>query len=63
VHNISHLQTSKRNITNHEKVRHLHYLIKSLLPFLEQICDEQTEEVQIEAGIGGILCSLLQNLM
>uniref|UniRef100_A0A6N2NDL6 JmjC domain-containing protein n=1 Tax=Salix viminalis TaxID=40686 RepID=A0A6N2NDL6_SALVM len=55
------IKTSKRNITNHEKVRHLHYLIKLLLPFLEQICDEQANEVQIEAGIGDFPVAIAEN--
>ena len=48
------LQTSKTNIGDSEKIRHLNYLICSLLPFLKQICEEQTEEVEIEASIQGI---------
>lgn len=48
------LQTSKTNIGDSEKIRHLNDLICSLLPFLKQICEEQTEEVEIEASIQGI---------
>lgn len=47
------LQTSKREITHHEKVQHLHYLIESLLPFLKQICEVQRQEIEIEAKIQG----------
>lgn len=50
---ISILQTSKRKITDREKAWHLHYLIKLLLPFLRQICEEQTQETEIEAIIQG----------
>lgn len=48
-------QTTKKNISTHAKVRHLHYLIKTLFPFLEQICYEQTQEMQIEATMRGIV--------
>ncbi|KAJ6769586.1 LYSINE-SPECIFIC DEMETHYLASE JMJ25-LIKE [Salix purpurea] len=61
LHSSGLIKTSKRNITNHEKVRHLHYLIKLLLPFLEQICDEQANEVQIEAGIGDFPVAIAEN--
>ncbi|KAJ6376918.1 hypothetical protein OIU76_025967 [Salix suchowensis] len=61
LHSSGLIKTSKRNITNHEKVRHLHYLIKLLLPFLEQICDEQANEVQIEAGIRDFPVAIAEN--
>ncbi|XP_021889066.1 lysine-specific demethylase JMJ25-like isoform X2 [Carica papaya] len=48
------IKTSKREITHHEKVQHLHYLIESLLPFLKQICEVQRQEIEIEAKIQGI---------
>ncbi|KAJ6737853.1 JMJC DOMAIN-CONTAINING HISTONE DEMETHYLATION PROTEIN [Salix koriyanagi] len=61
LHSSGLIKTSKRDINNSEKVHHLHYLIKSLLPFLEQICDEQTEEMQIEAGIRGSPFDIAEN--
>ncbi|KAF2322084.1 hypothetical protein GH714_006419 [Hevea brasiliensis] len=55
------LKTSKRDITDSEKIQHLKYLIKSLLPFLEQICEEQTQEMQIEASIQGSSPEIAEN--
>ena len=37
-----------------EKFQHLKYLIVSLLPFLKQIYEEQTDEIEIEASIQGM---------
>lgn len=48
---ISQLQTSKINMTDCEKVEHQRYLMVSLLPFLRQICEEQTQEIEFEASI------------
>ncbi|KAJ8761227.1 hypothetical protein K2173_001283 [Erythroxylum novogranatense] len=44
------IKTSLKNITMREKFLHLRYLIKSLLPYLEQIREEQTQEMLIEAN-------------
>lgn len=49
------IKTTKRDVTSHEKARHLQYLIESLLPFLKQIHESQAQEIKIEAGIQGIL--------
>ncbi|XP_031260071.1 lysine-specific demethylase JMJ25-like isoform X2 [Pistacia vera] len=54
LHKCGLIKTSKRNITDREKVQHLHYLIKLLLPFLRQICEEQTRETEFEAIIQGV---------
>lgn len=54
LHSTGLVKTSRRDIADSEKVEHLQYLIKSLLPFLEQICEEQTREMQIEAGTGSL---------
>ncbi|PON52136.1 Zinc finger, RING-type domain containing protein [Parasponia andersonii] len=51
------IEISKTKIDNSEKVQHLKYLLCSLLPFLKQICEEQMEEVEIEARIQGISAS------
>ncbi|XVE51067.1 hypothetical protein DITRI_Ditri02bG0008800 [Diplodiscus trichospermus] len=48
------LQTSKRDITNEEKIKHLEYLIESMLPFLKQICKMQKQETEVEAEIQGL---------
>ncbi|XAR65684.1 hypothetical protein NMG60_11009872 [Bertholletia excelsa] len=48
------VKTSKRDLTEKEKVQHLHYLIKSLLPFVKQIRQEQTDEIEMEAQIQGL---------
>ncbi|KAK9268102.1 hypothetical protein L1049_010541 [Liquidambar formosana] len=54
LHSSGRIKTSKRDITDNEKVQHLQYLINSLLPFLKQIREEQTQEIDMEATIRGI---------
>ncbi|XP_048229587.1 uncharacterized protein LOC8277981 [Ricinus communis] len=61
LHSSGLIKTSKRDITDREKVQHLQYLIKSMLPFLEQICEEQTCEMQIEASIQGSSPEIAEN--
>nr|GEW24308.1 lysine-specific demethylase JMJ25-like [Tanacetum cinerariifolium] len=39
------------DLTDTEKLQHLHYLINSLHPFLTQICKEQYEEIAAEARL------------
>ncbi|CAJ2648362.1 unnamed protein product [Trifolium pratense] len=51
------IETSKRNVTDGEKVHHLQYMLKLLLPFVQQICEEQNQEQEIEAQIQGKSCS------
>jgi lysine-specific demethylase 3 len=41
-------------VTNYEKAQYLHYMINLLLPYLKQICQEQSQEEDIEAKIQGI---------
>ncbi|KAL4388851.1 hypothetical protein GQ457_09G001230 [Hibiscus cannabinus] len=53
-------KTSKRDITDEEKIKHLQYLIKSLLPFLKQICKMQKQETETEAGIQGLATSKVE---
>ncbi|KAL5842450.1 hypothetical protein ACOSQ3_013053 [Xanthoceras sorbifolium] len=48
------IETSKRDVSDHEKVQHLHYMIESLLPFLRHMYEEQTQETQIDAMIHGV---------
>ncbi|KAE9609540.1 putative transcription factor C2H2 family [Lupinus albus] len=49
------IKTSNRDITDYEKVQHLKYMVKLLLPFVKQICHEQSQEEEIEAKIQGKL--------
>ncbi|XP_065867831.1 lysine-specific demethylase JMJ26-like [Euphorbia lathyris] len=52
LHSTGLIKTSRREIPDSEKVQHLQYFIKPLLPYLDEICEQQTQEVQIEARIG-----------
>ncbi|KAJ9169165.1 hypothetical protein P3X46_020626 [Hevea brasiliensis] len=61
LHSSGLIKTSKRDITDSQKVQHLQYLIKSLLPFLEQLCEEQNQEIQIEACILGSSPEIAEN--
>ncbi|XP_028063140.1 lysine-specific demethylase JMJ25-like isoform X2 [Camellia sinensis] len=54
------IKTSKRDLTDREKFQHLHYLIKSLLPFVKQIHQEQAEEMEIESLIQGVESSSIK---
>ncbi|KAL2341318.1 hypothetical protein Fmac_009258 [Flemingia macrophylla] len=47
------IKTSNRSITDGEKVQYLQYIINLILPFLQQICEEQNQEQDIEAKIQG----------
>ncbi|KAK7387734.1 hypothetical protein VNO78_22524 [Psophocarpus tetragonolobus] len=47
------IKTSKRDITGHDKAQYQQYMIKLLLPFLKQVCHEQSQEEQIEAKLLG----------
>ncbi|KAL6990738.1 hypothetical protein U1Q18_008862 [Sarracenia purpurea var. burkii] len=47
-------KASKQDLIDHKKVQHLHYLIRSLLPFVKQIIQEQAEEIDLEALIQGV---------
>ncbi|KDO78329.1 hypothetical protein CISIN_1g002333mg [Citrus sinensis] len=51
LHTSGFIETSKINMTDCEKVEHLRYLMVSLLPFIRQICEEQTQEIEFEASI------------
>ncbi|WCJ20217.1 transcription factor jumonji (jmjC) domain-containing protein [Euphorbia peplus] len=48
LHSTGLIKTSRRDIADSEKVQHLQYMIKSLLPYLDQICEEQNQEARIE---------------
>ncbi|XP_057499381.1 lysine-specific demethylase JMJ26-like isoform X2 [Actinidia eriantha] len=60
LHSSSMIKASKRDLTGQEKVHHLHYLIKSLLPFLKQIIQEQIEEIDMESRIQGVESSSIK---
>ncbi|ESW19685.1 hypothetical protein PHAVU_006G146500 [Phaseolus vulgaris] len=47
------IKTSNSSITDDEKVQHLQYMIDLLIPFIQHICEEQTQEHEIEAKIQG----------
>ncbi|OVA06233.1 zinc finger protein [Macleaya cordata] len=48
------LKTTQRDVIKPKKIQHAQYLIHSLLPFLKRIREEQSKEMEIEAGIQGI---------
>ncbi|KAM7506291.1 hypothetical protein LguiB_005195 [Lonicera macranthoides] len=50
----------KRDLTDLQKAQHLEYLVNSLLPFLKQIHEEQSEEIVMESVIKGILSSSIE---
>ncbi|GMI93294.1 hypothetical protein HRI_002998700 [Hibiscus trionum] len=54
LHSSGLIKTSKREITDEEKIKHLQYLIKSLLPFMKQMCKMQKQETEVEADIQGL---------
>ncbi|XP_017434781.2 lysine-specific demethylase JMJ26 [Vigna angularis] len=45
------IKTSNSSITDYERVQHLQYMINLLIPFIQQICEEQSQELEIEAKI------------
>nr|KAJ0224187.1 hypothetical protein LSAT_V11C100049590 [Lactuca sativa] len=47
----SNIKMPNMDLTDDEKIEHLHYLINSLLPFLKQIREEQMEEITMEAFV------------
>nr|KJB69247.1 hypothetical protein B456_011G012300 [Gossypium raimondii] len=51
------IKTSKRDITDEEKIKHLQHLIESMLPFMKQICIMQKKETEVDANIQGLLPS------
>ncbi|EPS62928.1 hypothetical protein M569_11860, partial [Genlisea aurea] len=50
-------QTSKRTLNDCEKIQHMQYLVSKLYPHLESIHEEQTKEIEKEAGILGVASS------
>ncbi|XP_027932966.1 lysine-specific demethylase JMJ25-like [Vigna unguiculata] len=47
------IKTSNSSITDEERVQHLQYMINLLIPFIQHICEEQSQELEIEAKIQG----------
>ncbi|XP_057961543.1 lysine-specific demethylase JMJ26 isoform X2 [Malania oleifera] len=60
LHSSSIVKTSKKDVTDSEKLHHLQYLINSLLPFLKQIREEQSHEIEMEAIIRGMPSSAIE---
>ncbi|KAL7088585.1 hypothetical protein ACP275_13G136700 [Erythranthe tilingii] len=60
LHSTSLLKTSKRDMNDDEKIRHLHYLISKLFPYLQHIHQEQIEEIEMESEIQGIPSSSVE---
>ncbi|KAL2495430.1 lysine-specific demethylase JMJ25 [Forsythia ovata] len=57
LHSSGMLKTSKRDLSDRDKIQHLHYFISELLPFLKHIHQEQIEEIEAESKIQGVLSS------
>ncbi|CAI9756631.1 unnamed protein product [Fraxinus pennsylvanica] len=57
LHSTGIVKISKRELTDCDKIQHLHYFISELLPFLKHIHQEQIEEIEVEAKIQGVLPS------
>ncbi|KAL1221264.1 Lysine-specific demethylase JMJ29 [Cardamine amara subsp. amara] len=56
------IETSKRELSNSERRHHLQYLIKSTLPFLNELSKSQKQEIEFEAKIQGLLpCDVEMN--
>lgn len=53
LHTSGRIKTSKRDISSEERAQHLRYLVKSLYPFVRQIQEEQSEEMELEANVQG----------
>ncbi|XP_057765013.1 LOW QUALITY PROTEIN: lysine-specific demethylase JMJ26-like [Salvia miltiorrhiza] len=60
LHSPSMLKTSKRDLNNDEKIRHLHYLITEIYPYLEHIHQEQIKDIEVESTIKGIPSSSVE---
>ncbi|XP_049381777.1 lysine-specific demethylase JMJ25 isoform X2 [Solanum stenotomum] len=57
LHSSGMLKTSRRDLTDREKIKHLQYLIIKLLPFLKEIHQEQIQEIETESSIRGVSSS------
>ncbi|KAF6159382.1 hypothetical protein GIB67_032153 [Kingdonia uniflora] len=54
LHSSGCLKTPMMDATKKKKIQYAQFLIHSLLPFLKQICEEQSDEMEIEARTRGI---------
>ncbi|KAG2302661.1 hypothetical protein Bca52824_031312 [Brassica carinata] len=48
------IETTKRDLTNSERRRHLQYLIALMLPFLNKLSESQNQEIETEAKAQGL---------
>lgn len=48
------IKTSKQEISSQERTQHLRYLVRLLHPFVKQIQQQQSQEIQLEADIQGL---------
>ncbi|KAL3627419.1 hypothetical protein CASFOL_028782 [Castilleja foliolosa] len=55
LHSTSIVKTSKRDIDDDEKIRHLQYLISQALPHLQSIHQEQIVGIEMESEIQGVV--------
>ncbi|KAL8136921.1 hypothetical protein V2J09_002922 [Rumex salicifolius] len=53
LHSRGRIKTSKRDISENERIKHIRHIIRSLHPFLRQIHEDQTEEILVQAKIDG----------
>ncbi|CAN4083742.1 unnamed protein product [Withania somnifera] len=60
LHSSGMLKTSRRDLSDREKIEHLHYLIITLLPFLKEIHQEQIQEIDTESSIRGVSSSSIE---
>ncbi|KAG8385793.1 hypothetical protein BUALT_Bualt03G0082200 [Buddleja alternifolia] len=60
LHSTSTMKTSKRDLGDDEKIRHLHYLISKLFPYIQHIHQEQIEEIKMESSIQGVPSSSVE---
>ncbi|KAK6917779.1 JmjC domain [Dillenia turbinata] len=60
LHSSGCLKNAKKDITNQKKVQYLVYMLKLLLPYVKQINQEQSQEMDAEAFIRGISSSELK---
>ncbi|KAJ4902057.1 transcription factor jumonji (jmjC) domain-containing protein [Raphanus sativus] len=51
------IKTSNKELSSSERRHHLQYLISLMLPFLKTLSDSQSEEIEIEANVQGVLPS------
>ncbi|KAM3324474.1 hypothetical protein P3S67_005626 [Capsicum chacoense] len=54
------LKTSRMDLTDREKIEHLHYLIITLLPLLKEIHHEQIQVIEPEFCIRGLSSSSVE---